>query len=191
MTSCDWTLQRDPPQVDFLAFAGKQLWRQGLLPRAVCITIVDVVIRWSWSLYNMRGQLLKEHLHDLQEGRLHHDRRCCHTMCLVIMPFVIQILHVLVVDLIRSPRRRTSTMPRPRQERAMLFDERRTLEVVTVSSHFMDILHVVFWWLYSNLSSEGHDVEYLAIVSGDLGYLFLGMVNSKGFTFNIIILNFI
>ena len=125
------------------------------------------------------------------KSSLHHDRQCCHTMGLVIMPFVIQILHVLVVDLIRSPRRRTSTMPRPRQERAMLFDERRTLEMVTVSSHFMDILHVVFWWLYSNLSSEGHDVEYLAIVSGDLGYLFLGMVNSKGFTFNIIILNFI
>ena len=59
------------------------------------------------------------------KSSLHHDRRCCHTMGLVIMPFVIQILHVLVVVLIRSPRWRTSTMPRPRQERTMLFDERR------------------------------------------------------------------
>ena len=25
MTSWDWTLQRDPPQGDFLAYAGKQL----------------------------------------------------------------------------------------------------------------------------------------------------------------------
>ena len=35
-----------------------------ITPLAFGIMYVDVTIRWSWSLYNMRGQLLKEHLHD-------------------------------------------------------------------------------------------------------------------------------
>ena len=43
-------------------------------------------------------------LRSAPKSLLYHKRRCCHTVGLVILPFVIQPLHVLVVVVIRCPR---------------------------------------------------------------------------------------